>query len=190
MFGKILVIGSDNTRIFNKKYNTLGNHSCSIYGKNMDNNNENYWIDFYNFLDGYKYNAIFFDTNSQHWLEKLDQKVLNTCLEILYGVISNNGIIITEAYNIHTKKEFNISSFLSNLKDITKKLLRFSDSSQYIYYIYSNTENLSKIIKSFEDIYPDDFEAITVNKNEIIWNIYPVIEKDAFQFFERRLKFN
>ena len=146
MFNIILAIGCDPTKMLKKKYNTIGNHKCSIYGKYIHSNHENYWVDFHNLLDGYQYSVIFFDIYSRYWLDKLDTNVFTTCMEILYGSLYKNGIIITEAYNINTQQEYKISAFLSKIPKLQKKIIKFPNSS-HIYYIFSHSENLNIQLK-------------------------------------------
>ena len=196
MFNIILTIGCDPSKILKKKYNTIGNHKCSIYGKYIHSlsNSENYWVDFYNLLDGYQYNVIFFDIYSRYWLDKLNPNVFITCMEILYASLDKNGIIITEAYNINTKEKYKISAFLSKISKLQKKIIKFPNSTN-LYYIFSHSENLNTQLKYIEDIYPHDFKAVTIkplqkiNKEttNLIWNISSVSETDPYQFLENRL---
>jgi hypothetical protein len=189
MFGKVLVIGCNPTKKLNSGYNTIGNHSYSIYGNNISSNTENYWVDFYLFLDGHKYDVIMFDIYSRYWFDKLSNNVFNTALEILNYCLSRNGIIITDAYNIQTNKEYRISSLLSTMEKIHKKIIRFK-KNENVHYIFSYNENLSKKLKHIEDIYPHDFDVIFIkNRNpfEAVWMIEAALETDLYTFLDRRL---
>jgi hypothetical protein len=110
-------------------------------------------------------------------------------MEILNYCLTNDGIIITNAYNIATNKEYKISSFFSKVERIQKKLIRFK-SNKDVYYIFSYNENLSMKLKYMEDIYPHDFDVINVKKKnpfEAVWVIQSAFEKDPYTFLDRRL---
>lgn len=197
-----LVIGGGDSIRYGDGFFEVGNHPVANFGENKNWNDENFWLELFDFLNIYnlKFKSIIIDNGSASWLNSIPENVIEFIAFLFSEVIDKEGIILIHARKYtdnrvdHTKHREPFTEVLYNtLKGLNFKdinMIRFGNSIDDDVNLILSLQN-GAILRDRTNVYAPTINIGRWNSNGYIENIDPtfksVNEKDQIEFIKNRI---